>query len=187
MKRQSGPHSSARAAETRFATAVGDTIRTTADVLQFPTITPLARLLLSRVPPGQACPRYGTAEWDALPEQDPRRAAPIMRAAEAWRRHCSPAQVAADLLAEMVGRDDDLNRRLRETSWDVHAALYPQAWDVNTTHRTKRVIGEIEDPIHMCSGTPPYTIRPTLTETQRLRTDYDGGTWAKDRRKRGAA
>ena len=144
-------------------------------------LTPLARQLIGRLPHGAQIPHYGSTTWNMLADQDPRRAAAIMVAAEAWRDHCSPERVAADLLAEMAERDDDIARRLRETSWDVHAALYPRAWDVNTPHRTKRVAGEIEEPFHSCSGSPPFTIPPTLAELRKARTDYDGGTWAKER------
>ncbi len=94
-------------------------------------MTPLARLLIDRVADRSSTPRYGSPAWDALPDQDPRRAASITVAAEAWRRHCSPEQVAADLLAEMAHSDLDMARRIRETAWDVHAALHPAMWDIN--------------------------------------------------------
>jgi hypothetical protein len=95
------------------------------------TITPLAKWLIGRVADRQSIPRYASPAWGNLPDGDPRRAAAVLIAAEAWANHCSPWQVAQDLLAEMVDRDDDISRRLRETSWDVHAALYPHLWDVD--------------------------------------------------------
>jgi hypothetical protein len=84
-----------------------------------PELTSLAKLLIGRVPPGQPCPRYGSAEWDALPDQDPRRAAAVLRGAEAWRRHCSPWQVAQDLADEMAATDLEIARRVKESSWDI--------------------------------------------------------------------
>lgn len=82
-------------------------------------LTPLARHILSRVADRRSIPRYGSDEWNALPDQDPRRAAAVIVAAEAWRDHCSPAQVALDLLGDLVEADRELMRRVREASWDV--------------------------------------------------------------------
>jgi hypothetical protein len=85
-------------------------------------ITPLAARLIGRVADRGTIPKYGSSEWDALPDQDPRRAAAVVVAAEAWRDHCSPERVAADMLAEMVHVDLEIARRVREASWDVSAA-----------------------------------------------------------------
>jgi len=85
-------------------------------------LTPLARRILSRVPTGTTVPRYGSTEWDDLPDQDPCRAAAVMIAAEAWREHCSPAQVALDLCRQLAEENAAVWRRMRETSWDVSAA-----------------------------------------------------------------
>lgn len=85
-------------------------------------LTPLARRLLGRVPAGQPIPAYGSPDWDALPDQDPRRAASIIRAAEAWRDHLSPERVAEDLRRQLADEDQAVRRRIRETSWDVAAA-----------------------------------------------------------------
>lgn len=86
------------------------------------TMTPLARRLLSRVPAGTVVPRYGSPEWDALPDQDPRRAAAVVIAAECWRDHSSVERVAQDLLADLIDREQELRRRVREASWDVAGA-----------------------------------------------------------------
>lgn len=85
-------------------------------------LTPLARHLLSRVPAGVDVPRYGSTEWDELDEQDPRRAAAVITAAEAWRRHCSPEQVAEDLRQQLVDEEEAVWRRIRELSWDLSAS-----------------------------------------------------------------
>lgn len=82
-------------------------------------LTSLACRLIGRVEDRASIPSYGSPEWDALPDQDPRRAAAVMIAAEAWRDHCSPAQVALDLLAEMARVDEEVARRVKEASWDV--------------------------------------------------------------------
>jgi Protein of unknown function (DUF2742) len=102
--------------------------------LQLPEITPLARRLFSRVPSGTPCPRYGSPEWNALPDQDPRRAAAILRSAEAWRRHCSPAQVAQDLADEMAAQAYIADRLLVETSHDVAQAADWPAIFARPTH-----------------------------------------------------
>lgn len=88
-------------------------------------ITPLARLLIGRVADRFVIPiqRYGSPEYDALSDQDPRRAASVVVAAEAWRDHCSPERVAEDLLAEMAYVDLEIARRVRESSWDVADAV----------------------------------------------------------------
>jgi hypothetical protein len=96
--------------------------------LQPPELTPLARLLIGRVPPGQGCPRYGTDEWHALPDQDPRRAAAVMRAAEAWRRHCSPWQVAQDMRDSLAEIRDVIAYTFVQTSHDV-AEAEAADWD----------------------------------------------------------
>ena len=86
-------------------------------------MTPLARSLLERVPAAQRVAlhqyRYGSPEWDALPDQDPRRAAAVIVAAECWLDHCSPAQIALDLLEDLRHTDAEVRRRVRECSWDV--------------------------------------------------------------------
>jgi hypothetical protein len=86
------------------------------------TLTALARHLLARVPAGVVTPRYGSSEWDELPDQDPRRAASIVIAAEAWRDHCSPSRVAEDMRRQLAEEDTAAWRRIREASWDVSAA-----------------------------------------------------------------
>lgn len=96
-------------------------------------MTPLARHLLGRVPKGTTIPRYGSDEWDTLPEQDPRRAAAVALAAECWRDHLSPGQVAIELNDAMVAAEIELRRRVRECSWDVSAAI---DWDALASRPT---------------------------------------------------
>jgi hypothetical protein len=83
------------------------------------TLTPLASKLLARIADTRTIPSYGSPEWDALPDQDPRRAAAVIVAAECWRDHCSPAQVALDLLEDLYRTDAEVRRRVRDSSWDV--------------------------------------------------------------------
>lgn len=81
-------------------------------------LTPLERALLAKVPPGATVPLYGSPEFDASDDVVVR-AASVIRAAAAWRDHCSPAQVALDLLEELERQERELARRVREGSWDV--------------------------------------------------------------------
>jgi hypothetical protein len=89
-------------------------------------VTPLARHLLGRVPAGVTTPRYGSTEWDGLPDQDPRRAAAVIIAAEALVDLCRAEMVSRDLrvIAEQMRAELAVEgRRFRETSWDVSRAL----------------------------------------------------------------
>lgn len=101
-------------------------------------MTPEARRILDRVYPWhrfEDIPRYGSWAWRALPDQDPRRAAAVMIAAESWLDHISPERVAEDLRIDMQERDDELRRRVRGASGDVwHARDWPQ-----TIEQVKRV------------------------------------------------
>lgn len=84
-------------------------------------LTPLERQLLSKVPPGAEVPLYGSPEFDACDDVTIR-AASVVRAAAAWRLHCSPEQVADDLLEQMAEQEREIQRRVREASWDVAGA-----------------------------------------------------------------
>jgi hypothetical protein len=82
-------------------------------------VTPLARRLIDRVADRNSIPRYGSPEWDSLPDQDPRRAAAVMVAAESWRDHTSLERIAEDMAAELQREDDAVRRRFKEASLDV--------------------------------------------------------------------
>lgn len=64
-------------------------------------------------------PLFGSPDWWDLEPGDPRRMASIVRAAEAWRRHCALASIAQDEaeLADLVDRL--LAERVRAAMWDV--------------------------------------------------------------------
>jgi len=64
-------------------------------------------------------PPYGSPKWDALADDEPAKYAALVRGAEAWRQHCSPEQVAADLRRELADVDRQTHERLRATSNDV--------------------------------------------------------------------
>lgn len=81
-------------------------------------MTPLARHLLARVADRSTIPRYGTARWNALADQDPRRAAAVIIAAESWLNYTSPEQVAREMAAEVL-QD---RWELRQASLDVSRA-----------------------------------------------------------------
>lgn len=95
-------------------------------------LTPLARSVLARA--ARPIPRYGSPEWDALPDGDLRRVAAVLVAAECWRDHCSPERVAADVAAQLEADDRLVHARLRATSEDVRAGL-PPGWVDSLTHR----------------------------------------------------
>ena len=82
----------------------------------------VARWLRNLDPEG-SCPRFGSPEWLRLPPTDRRRTAAVVRAAEAWRRHCSREQVTLDLIEQLQREDDSIRRRVREASWQVAGAL----------------------------------------------------------------
>lgn len=86
------------------------------------SLTPLARQLIARAGDRASIPRYGSPEWNALPDQDPRRAAAILIAAEAWRDHCSPERVAQDMRDSLAEIRDVIDQTLVETSHDVAMA-----------------------------------------------------------------
>ena len=75
--------------------------------------------------------RYGTPQWEALPAWDPRRTDAVRVAAEAWREHCSPGQVAIDLAAHLDEVEAELRRRVREASWDTAGA---RPWEPSPSH-----------------------------------------------------
>ncbi len=75
--------------------------------------------------------RYGSPEWEALPRWDPRRIDAVRVAAEAWRDHCSPGQVAIDMAQHLSDIEDALRRRVREASWDVAGAL---PWEASPSY-----------------------------------------------------
>lgn len=83
-----------------------------------PRLTPLERYLLSKVPAGQEIPLYGSPEFDACDDVT-LRAASVIRAAAAWRDHCSPERIAADLRRQLADEDAATWARIRSTSADV--------------------------------------------------------------------
>lgn len=67
-------------------------------------------------------PLYGSAEWQALAEDDPRWMAAVARAAEASRDHRSLERVEADLREALAQENASIRARMREASWDVSRA-----------------------------------------------------------------
>lgn len=71
-------------------------------------------------------PIYGSPEWEALDNADPRRFASVVRAAEAWRRDGTDQAVREHtehqlFLAEQAGEQIAMSR-LRQLSWDLSEA-----------------------------------------------------------------
>lgn len=59
---------------------------------------------------GPNLPLYGSPEWAALADRDPRKVASCVRAAEAWRRDSDPSEIAHRMreeLAVMRAIDED--------------------------------------------------------------------------------
>lgn len=62
--------------------------------------------------------RYGERAWLGLHPQDPRRLAALVLAAECWREHCDPVNIALEVLDDLVHRRGEL----LQASHDVAAA-----------------------------------------------------------------
>ncbi|HEY9411434.1 MAG TPA: DUF2742 domain-containing protein [Jiangellaceae bacterium] len=71
-------------------------------------------------------PRYGTPEWEALPDGDPRVFAAVVIAAECWRRDGTPEAIAARLRQELEESDRLVLYRQFGAERDVHAAWMEQ-------------------------------------------------------------
>lgn len=68
--------------------------------------------------------RYGSLAWHLEARSCPARAlASLLVFGEAWRRHTSSEQVAADLRDEMQREDDAVRRRFKDASLDVAATI----------------------------------------------------------------
>jgi hypothetical protein len=66
-------------------------------------------------------PLYGSEEWEALPDTDPRRVASVVRAAEAWRRDGQAEHLATRLQIELA--ESDLVVRMRMTGAELDARV----------------------------------------------------------------
>jgi hypothetical protein len=67
-------------------------------------------------------PRYGTPEWVALPDTEPRKVAAVLIAAEAWRDHCSAERVAQDMADDLAEIDALLRYRMKAATADIAAS-----------------------------------------------------------------
>lgn len=94
-------------------------------------LTALARDILARAE--RPIPRYGSDEWIELPENDLRRVAAVIVAAECWRDYTSPETVFEDLIESQRVDDALVLARIRATSADVRDGL-PPGWAGATTN-----------------------------------------------------
>ena len=79
-------------------------------------------------------PLYASAAWWALPEDDPRRWASVVRAAAIWR-HESRLEVIDQRMQEELGRVDQLVlERVRAASHEVSGALDWNTLAAEPTH-----------------------------------------------------
>ncbi len=76
-----------------------------------------ARLVIREAREAGTPVRYGERAWLELHPEDPRRLAAIVLAAECWREHCDPVNIALELLDEL----GEYRAQLRQTSLDVAA------------------------------------------------------------------
>jgi hypothetical protein len=67
-------------------------------------------------------PLYGSDEWEALPVDDPRRFASVIRAAECWRQEGEPDRVRRRLQQELAEQNWIAAWRLRRLSGDLSEA-----------------------------------------------------------------
>lgn len=81
-----------------------------------------ASRLLNRAPADQI-PLYGSPSFDALPDDDPRKVASCVRAAEAWRRDGQPDAIGQRLIEEIEHNDRYTAWRIRMMSNEMSAAL----------------------------------------------------------------
>lgn len=95
--------------------------------------TPLARDVFRRVGDLTAVPTYGSPAWDDLDDGDLRRVAAVLRAAEAWRRHCHPDTVAAELRDLLEAENEAARQRLSRAAADV------RPWWVRESTAAERV------------------------------------------------
>lgn len=79
-------------------------------------------------------PLYTSAEWWALPEDDPRRWASVIRAAACWRHEGRLDVIAERVQAELARVDALALERVRGASHDVSGGLDWDALAVEPTH-----------------------------------------------------
>ena|GEM_PF-4644271 len=68
-------------------------------------------------------PRYGGAEWETLASSDPRFVASVAAAAERWRKHCSPEQIAWEMSLELLAARQVEDRRQTEDFAELAAGV----------------------------------------------------------------
>lgn len=73
--------------------------KSTTDAPLAPLLQPWAEVLIGRAT--GPVPQYGSAEWEALPDNDSRRVAACVIAAEAWRTFWSPKEHERRLRTEI--------------------------------------------------------------------------------------
>lgn len=131
----------------------------------FPELLLAARKAIERARLQGAIPRYGSAQWLALPEFDWSRIASVFIAAECWRHEHRSDVIAARLRADLAERDLEVRRRIRESIWDVSAAADWKALSEKPTHKEfVRRRGEVYDELN---GQYRSSARPS---------DYPGGS-----------
>lgn len=79
-------------------------------------------------------PLYGSPEWDALADRDPRRWASVIVAAECWRDHRSPGRVSLDMRRVLAEAETLHIARLKDAAVDVSQAADWAAIAGNPTH-----------------------------------------------------
>lgn len=78
---------------------------------------PWARRLIDKA--AGDIPIYGSPEWDALDDTDPRKVAACVRAAEAWRQDGEPDAIRAQVLDDLAQIERYFAYRMRQASKDL--------------------------------------------------------------------
>lgn len=107
-------------ARSQRAGSTTDEIPATKRRLDVERTAEVARLLAER---NGAPPQYNSPEWRALPDDDPRKLRAVYVAAAAWDAYWQPDEVARRLADELDWLDREIQRRVRESSWDVWAGM----------------------------------------------------------------
>jgi hypothetical protein len=107
------------------------------------------RRLLALFPPA-----YGSPAWSALPDDHPHKARAVVEAAEAWRHHRRPEQIAQRLHDELNAIDHEASTRLKQLALDIYQAGAGR-WHRITTGPTATEMHQRRYPWLYDPGYPP--------------------------------
>jgi len=73
-------------------------------------------------------PRFGSSEWHALDDLDPRKMAAVVVAAACWWDSCRPARIAQDLENELIAARQIQAQRFAAVAHDVRRRANSPSW-----------------------------------------------------------